>query len=153
MNQLIKLLAVISALLCLASCGSYKTISCVSEYTNQYVGHTHNEIVTAWGPPTRQTSDGAGGTILIYEDSVQKSNAVADKVNPVSGTYNPAVLTQTYTSYANFFIGADSVCYQVQTNHTKQVYQEASRGAKRLGWILGGGSLLILCLLPIMPIG
>ncbi len=149
MKHFINLSAIITALMCLASCGTYQTVSRVSEYTNQYVGQNHNYIVQRWGPPTRQTSDGAGGTILIYENSVQKSNAVADNVNPIAGTYNPAVLTQTFTSYANFFIGDDSICYKVQTNQTKEVWVPASKKQKKaIYWILGGtGAICILCLI------
>jgi len=32
-----------------------------------WVGHHKSELILSWGPPTRVTSDGKGGEILIYE--------------------------------------------------------------------------------------
>jgi hypothetical protein len=42
--------------------------SCISvrRSMDAWVGHHESELLLAWGPPTQQTSDGAGGHILIY---------------------------------------------------------------------------------------
>ena len=58
------------------SCTVYKytTISKEEEYKKEYVGKSHNEIVTTLGAPDKQFSDGAEGIIIIYENSVFNSN-------------------------------------------------------------------------------
>ena len=118
------------------SCMSYvPTTSYVSmeeDYAKAFVGSHHNVIVSSLGAPDRQTSDGAGGTILIYEKTTTTSNsnsiATAYNVNYYSKTYTPGAQTNTVTtqntSYLHVFIGADGVCYGVKTNHEKEVIDE-----------------------------
>ncbi|MBR5832736.1 MAG: hypothetical protein IKY79_09030 [Bacteroidales bacterium] len=138
-NSLSKL--TIMAIACLfTSCMSYvPTTSYVSmeeDYAKAFVGSHHNVIVSSLGAPDRQTSDGAGGTILIYEKITTTSNsnsnsiATAYNVNYYSKTYTPGAQTNTNTvttqntSYIHVFIGADGVCYGVKTNHQKKVIDE-----------------------------
>ena len=33
---------------------------------NTWVGHHQSELIQAWGPPSQTTSDGNGGSVLIY---------------------------------------------------------------------------------------
>ena len=106
------------------------------DYAKAFVGSHHNVIVSSLGAPDRQTSDGAGGTILIYEKVTTTSNsnsnsiATAYNVNYYSKTYTPGAQTNTNTvttqntSYIHVFIGADGVCYGVKTNHQKKVIDE-----------------------------
>ena len=106
------------------------------DYAKAFVGSHHNVIVSSLGAPDRQTSDGAGGTILIYEKVTTTSNsnsnsiATAYNVNYYSKTYTPGAQTNTNTvttqntSYIHIFIGADGVCYGVKTNHQKEVIDE-----------------------------
>lgn len=121
-----KRLLFISAILVIAcgmftSCRTYYSVSKASDYTNAYVGKNHNDIVYALGAPDRQTSDGAGGTILIYEDFTTQSVATAHNVNYYSGTYTPGTKSTTHTDYAHFYINSNGTCYNVKTNHTKTV--------------------------------
>lgn len=132
----------------LSSCFSTKTstyttietksipVSKLSDYTTEYVGKPHNYIVSALGAPDRQTSDGAGGTILIYEKttitSTSNSNSLATayNVNFNSNTYTPGSETTTTavqsanTSYIHLFINTDGICYNVKTNHQKIIKKE-----------------------------
>jgi hypothetical protein len=121
-----KRLLFISAILLIASsmftsCRTYYSVSKASDYTNAYVGKSHNDIVYALGAPDRQTSDGSGGTILIYEDFTTQSVATAHNVNYYTGTYTPGARSTTHTDYAHFYIGSNGKCYNVKTNHTKTV--------------------------------
>lgn len=111
----------------LMSCGISKTYvtSMESEYTNMFVGKSHNQIVSSLGAPDRQTSDGAGGTILIYEQVTTTSNSVAtaNNVNYFTRTYTPGVQTNTTTntSFVHIYINNAGTCYTVKTNHQKVV--------------------------------
>ena len=108
------------------SCTVYNTsrVSMLSDYTTEFVGKPHQHIVATLGAPDRQTSDGAGGTILIYEKttmtSTSNSVAAAYNVNYFSGTYTPGTKTSTstseHTSYIHIFIDKDAVCYLFRGN-------------------------------------
>jgi hypothetical protein len=38
-----------------------------SRKMQSWMGSTAQQLILSWGPPTRTSSDGAGGSILIYE--------------------------------------------------------------------------------------
>ena len=142
-------LITIALLSSLTSCGTMKTVSCASDYNEAFVGQSHNDIVTLLGPPTRQVTDGNGGLILCYEESIQHSTMVAENVNPYRGTYTPGVLTENLTSYVHFYINGKGSCYYVKTNHTKDVWVEANRGEKKaIWWVIGCTSAV--CLLALL---
>ena len=135
----------------LTSCGPVTKVyqvSLVDDYTNAFVGRSHKEIVSALGAPDRQTTDGGGGTILIYEQitttSTSNSVAAAYNVNYFTKTYTPGVNTRTSTStntsFLHIYIDNSGTCYNVKTNHTKQVTEideEATAKAKKTWKILG----------------
>lgn len=133
----------------LTSCYSTRVVSKASDYTTAFVGKPHSYIVTQWGAPDRQVSDGAGGTILIYETITTTSNSVAAayNVNYYSKTYTPGTHTSTSQSrsYVELFINKDAVCYNVKTNHTKVVEEKWSKKkiAAAWGWSLGGFAAFI----------
>ena len=119
-------------------------VSKISEYTNLFVGKSHNQIVTSLGAPDRQVSDGANGTILIYEQTTISSNSVqtAYNVNYYTNTYTPGVYTNTYakTSYLHLYISPNGICYKVNTNHKKyvtEVDEEATAKSKKTAKIMG----------------
>lgn len=121
-----------SILFLLNACGpTTQTVSMHAEYANIYVGRTYNEILLALGAPDRETSDGADGNILIYEETVAYTvtKATKENVNTYSGTYVPGSRSQTTTSssYLHLFINKDRICYNLKTNHTKVVSTKSSR--------------------------
>lgn len=150
-KTLFKIAFVMIAAWFLTSCGPVtKTyqVSKVSEYTNMFVGKSHKEIVSALGAPDRQTTDGGGGTILIYEDvtttSTSNSVAAAYNVNYFTKTYTPGVntstSTSTNTSYVHIYVDQSGTCYNVKTNHIKyvtEVDEEATAKSKKLWKICG----------------
>lgn len=134
-------IAIVMVVLCMfTSCTVTKTslVSMLSEYTTEFVGKPHNYIVTTLGAPDRQTSDGAGGTILIYEKTITTSSsknvAAAYNVNYLTGTYTPGTksssVTTQNTRYIHLFVGEDGVCYNVKTNHQKVVTEVDEKATK-----------------------
>ena len=106
------------------SCTVYKytTISKEEEYKKEYVGKSHNEIVTTLGAPDKQFSDGAEGIIIIYENSVFNSN-----INTYKGSGSATTIESK--GYIQFFINKSGICYDVKTNHTEtieEIDEEAS---------------------------
>lgn len=143
------------------------TVSKEKDYQKAFIGASHNEIVSAFGAPDRQTSDGAGGTILIYErtttSTTSDSQAAAYNVNYYNKTYTPGVhsnsTTTQNTSYVHLFIDKDGVCYNVRSNHqevVREVDEEATAKNKKLWKICGItwgaalGTSLLAVLLPLM---
>ena len=132
---------VIISLCLFNSCTVTRTyqVSKVSDYTREFVGKPHNQIVATLGAPDRQTSDGAGGTILIYEQTTTTSTSnsvdVAYNVNYFTKTYTPGTRTNTVqsqnTSYVHIFIDTNSVCYKVNTNHQKEVTEVDEKATKK----------------------
>ena len=140
LRSFIIILIVVNLLL---SCTTTKYVSMQSDYCKTYVGMSHNQIVSMLGAPDRETSDGLGGRILIYENFVQKSVATAENVNYYTRTYTPSVTTSTATSYTHIFIDSKSICYNVNTNHTKAVSERsAGKTVLLLLSILAGAGLL-----------
>ena len=128
----------------LTSCYTYYTVSRQSEYNKTYVGKTHNEIVNRLGAPDRQTSDGAGGLILIYESFSSQSIATAHNVNYFTGTYTPGTTTTTHTDYTHFYINNQNKCYNVKTNHRRGVSEFSPTKTVLLGATILA-PIIILC--------
>ncbi len=107
------------------SCTAYKytTISKEEEYKKEYVGKSHNQIVTTLGAPDKQFSDGAEGIIIIYEKSVFESD-----INTFKGSGSATTIESK--GYIQFFINKSGICYDVKTNHTEtieEIDEEASK--------------------------
>lgn len=163
MKKLLSKLAIVMFMSCFfMSCTSaVKTyvVSKEKDYQKAFIGASHNEIVSAFGAPDRQTSDGAGGTILIYErtttSTTSDSQAAAYNVNYYNKTYTPGVhsnsTTTQNTSYVHLFIDKDGVCYNVRSNHqevVREVDEEQLAKNRKKGKIWGavGGGLFGLIL-------
>lgn len=93
-------------------------------FRKNVVGVSYNQIVTKMGPPQRREPDGAGGNILIYENTttttISKTLAKAYNVNYYTGTYTPGAETTTRyirnTDYVQFYVNSNNDCYDVRTN-------------------------------------
>lgn len=111
------------------SCGPTTSIlSMHDDYANIYIGKSYQEILLALGAPDRETSDGANGSVLIYEDetTLTTTKATKENYNQYSGTYVPGARSSstTITSFLHLFVNADKICYNLKTNHTKAVSLE-----------------------------
>jgi hypothetical protein len=104
----------------------YKTItvSAEDEYKKLFIGRNHNFVVSRMGAPNRETSDGAGGKILIYEQTTTYSSgstiATANNVNYYNRTYTPGAETNTISSqktdFIHVFVNKNNICYNVKSN-------------------------------------
>ena len=102
MKKLLFKLAFVVFLSCLfTSCTALRNyaISKENDYKEAFIGAKQNEIVSELGDPDKQTSDGASGAILIYEEK----------------------FTAKKIGYMHVFVDEDSVCYNIKTNHQKYV--------------------------------
>jgi len=90
----------------LSSCAPAGYISKEAEFNNAWVGKTHQEIVAAYGAPTREVTDGKDGTILVYEEFSTSvyGPAYPYRHYPWGGWYGHDVYTRTNRDYADFFI-------------------------------------------------
>ena len=82
------------------------------------MGKTHQEIVAAYGAPTREVTDGKDGTILVYEEFSTSvyGPAYPYRHYPWGGWYGHDVYTRTNRDYADFFINGEGTCYLVRSN-------------------------------------
>lgn len=108
------------------SCGpTTHIVSMHDDYANIYIGKSYQEILLALGAPDRETSDGANGSVLIYEDetTLTTTKATKENYNHYSGTYVPGARSSsaTITSFLHLFVNADKICYNLKTNHSKDV--------------------------------
>lgn len=81
---------------------------------DKWQGCSYADIVRAYGAPTRTASDGAGGTIYVYEEveteySTSSSRGVFDSID----TTTKAKANRNFTE---FYVNADNSCYQVRSN-------------------------------------
>jgi len=117
------------AALAFSSCSNVKYVS-VEPFANAYwVGRTHAEIVQTYGAPTRETSDGQSGKILIYEETKTTVNTYSTDTPVYGGFYgfyyhmsgpvHTNTEVNTETDYAHFFVNDKGVCYKVSTNLTR----------------------------------
>lgn len=144
--------AIIAATLGLCSCSSTRYVSAQSEIEAAWAGKTYSEIVKANGAPTRETSDGAGGVILVYENVRSFADTYAYNYGPYYGwgrgtNLNTEIRNQT--DYIHFFVGEDNVCYMVKTNLLKPDGTEINTGAT-VAASIGGALTATLILLTIL---
>ena len=112
----------------LSSCATQSKvhyISCYDEYCQRYIGKSHKQLISDLGAPNRKTSDGDGGTIIIYETVTQHHNLISlgDSGRITSGN--------TTSSFLHLYIDAKGECYNVDTNHTRIAFEEITQEEKR----------------------
>lgn len=118
------------------SCSSMIEVPVEPEANEYWQGKTHAEIIRTYGAPDREASDGAGGKIIIYET---ETTTVTNYNNgPVydgfygfyyhmAGPMNMSTRVETEVQYGHFYVGADGICYKVETNLTRQVDKKQYR--------------------------
>ena len=114
------LLFTLIMMLGMTSCTTTYHVSRQPEISNLMIGHSHKSILSTMGGPNRQITDGAGGTILIYEETTSDSIATAYDVNYFTGTYTPGFRTTSHTEYVHVYINPQGKCYDVKTNLTRE---------------------------------
>lgn len=120
MDALTKILAFATLTLAAVSCSSISRLSPsygkdFAEFSKQWEGATHGEIVRAFGAPSRETSDGEGGRILVYE---YIKHVTKTDVETYHGRFDTEITTTSNQdrSFREFFINGDGKCYLARTN-------------------------------------
>jgi hypothetical protein len=67
---------------------------------DSWLNHSKAELIQAWGPPTRYESDGKGGEILIYENTVKVANIIY-------GTY----MEKNVINYKQMYVNSSGIIY------------------------------------------
>ena len=116
MNRLVPLIFLLVAVL-LSSCSTTNYVSLESRYKSHFIGMSHHSIVTELGAPTRETTDGLDGTILIYESTSQKTEY--SEKDYLFYTV-PTATTTTHTDYIHLFIDSQGTCYDVKSNEIQE---------------------------------
>jgi hypothetical protein len=63
-----------------------------------WTGHTANDLIASWGPPTSTMSDGNGGQIFIYD----QSRAITMPGTATTSTTANGNANGTYQGYGNY---------------------------------------------------
>lgn len=125
------------------SCTTTRYVSVEPEFNQQWVGHTFADIINTFGAPDRQTENGNGGVILIYENFSTSSTTTGDYWGYGYGWYYPfhgptyRTTVTTDRQYAHFYIGEDYKCYLVRTNYLKADGREYSPTKTIIGTAVG----------------
>ena len=137
-------IVIVGLMLCswMTSCYSIQPVLLSSqELKERYIGKTEKEIIQMMGPPTRETTDGGDGSILIYESNAGSTT----KVNTTKLTddyYITRSNTTNQENYSWFYFDSKGVCTYVKTNClTKQARAYDSK-LTALAGVLGGLAVL-----------
>lgn len=122
MKKLTKVIAVFLAV-CLLMTSCYTTQ--VVPVSNQEVeaiwkGQPKKNIIYKFGPPTRETSDGDNGTILVYEYNLGSNTTTKITYNQYDNTKREQSNTNYVNEYVWFYLNSEDVCVGVRNNHFKK---------------------------------
>ncbi len=133
----------------LASCytTNYYSYSLQDQYNSAYRGCSKAQIINRIGAPSRTTSNGNGGEILIYENfrstTIGTANASAYAYGNSANAYgNSYSYTFNGRNFAEFYIDNNDRCYQVRTNARgweKRREKVGMSDGLRNGLLIGGG--------------
>jgi hypothetical protein len=83
-----------------------------SKTMQSWVGSHQSQLILSWGPPTRSTSDGAGGTILIYEYDRNTGQIPGRAVQNLDGSISYTAPQATgYVATRMFWVDPRGVIY------------------------------------------
>ena len=99
---------------CMTSCYTTQSVPLSSqELSQRYVGKTKQQLIQMMGPPTRETTDGGDGSILVYEANAGSTTKV--KTTKVTDNY---YITRSNTTnqenYSWFYLNSKGVCTYVK---------------------------------------
>jgi hypothetical protein len=86
----------------LAGCASTR----IKETMDSWLGHSKTELYANWGAPSRSTSDGAFGEILVYDEGRNYLAPTPGRIGSGSAsisttTYQRVAYTRTYQFFVN----------------------------------------------------
>lgn len=94
----------------------FGSIGCASlspgKSMSSWMGSPQSSLIMSWGPPTRSTSDGAGGTILIYEYGRNTGQIPGQAVRNFDGSVSYTAPQATgYIASRMFWVDAQGMIY------------------------------------------
>ena len=96
---------------CAPRVNDFKKPSTINRMMDSWVGHYQSKLIANWGPPTKITSDGKGGNIIIYESLKGTWGDVKDK-RIVGGTHYPTSPRQPgYAATRIFYVNEKGIIY------------------------------------------
>lgn len=112
------LLIIVGIMLCtwMTSCYTTQNVLLSSqELRERYNGKTRQEIIQMMGPPTRVTTDGGDGSILVYEEYVGSTTKVTS-TKVTDNNYISRYNTTSQENYSWFYMDSKGVCTNVKSN-------------------------------------
>lgn len=91
----------------------------VSVDTSAWIGKNRHAIMLSYGVPDREVSDGANGTVLVYEDVTRQRKSTTEEnthFGMFDTDYETSVSSTRYRKFAEFFLTPSDSCYLVRTN-------------------------------------
>lgn len=83
----------------------------LTEVMESWTGSHQAKLIASWGPPSRTTSDGIGGTILIYEN--YRSRQLPGRAYKMGDSwFYTAPKECGYTSSRMFYVNEDGYIYR-----------------------------------------
>jgi len=84
----------------------------INSRMNSWVGHHQSELIQAWGPPQQTTSDGNGGTVLIYGEYVNLGQSPGQVYTDAWGNVRYTNPQQNgYSRTRMFYVNSEGVIY------------------------------------------
>ena len=123
-----------------SSCSLVKQIPIEPRLNEDWVGASHRDIVMNFGAPDRTESDGADGSILVYEKLWTERTAKVD----TSGIIYDRTITEDIVEhryYTDFFLDSEGICYHVKSN--RELPDPRSKKINTIVWSSVGGAVLL----------
>ena len=80
-----------------------------------WVGHHQGDLIQSWGPPTRTTSDGRGGEILVYEYDRNMGQIPGRAVRNYDGSVSyTSPQSNGYVASRMFWVNKEGIIYTWQ---------------------------------------
>lgn len=90
---------------------SLSTCKIINKAMDSYVGHTKQELYQSMGPPTRITSDGGGGEIIIYETYVRLQQTPGQVYGDDGQVTYTTPQNNGYTRSRMFYVNSKGIIY------------------------------------------
>lgn len=150
------IIIVLSVLLLLNSCVSYKAVSNEAEYNQTWRNATKNDIIRQIGVPSRIVEMDDGEYVIVYEQfSTYTSNTGTSQYQSYTNqtVYNGSSSTSQNRSYTEFYMNSLNRCYAVKTSDWHQEKDGINVGATLAATILGTLGVLFSTLVIILLSG
>lgn len=144
-----RILTIMISALMLASCSTIQNLATKPVMTSSepalnaaWQGCRYNDIVRAFGAPTRSAGDGDGGTIYVYEETKTRYTTSTDTFH-VGNTIDSETTVETKRLYTEFYVSSDDRCYLVRSNRTEPTGELRFAPVKAFVSLTSAGIMLV----------